>query len=88
MTGRISANESIPTLKSIGSILFDEAACVTWLYEQGILVAVDACAACGGAVRRHDKIFSCTQAFVGKHCLYFMARFLLGAVLSATTQCF
>jgi len=55
-------NRTIPSVQDIKTILFDEYACIQWLFEQRILERQTVCGNCGGTLVMTGKIiFKCTK---------------------------
>ena len=47
---------SIPNLKSLKNILFDEQECINFLFEQDILYKSQSCSHCNSQLRREIKL--------------------------------
>jgi hypothetical protein len=48
-----------PPIASLLPVFVDEAACISWLFENKIIDQVESCSKCGGEVRTADKLFHC-----------------------------
>ena len=69
---------SIPSVKSLKDIFFDEQGCITWLFEQAILEDVTTCDECAGNVKRYGKMFKCTHVTCKNCWSIFRATFFAG----------
>jgi hypothetical protein len=72
---------SIPTIKSLVSVLFEEQGCIDFLFREGVLLQSLACALCGGNSRRHGKQFRCTRDSCRKSVSIFNGTFFSGNIL-------
>src|SRR5438132_4373931 len=52
---------SIPSLKSLKDIFFDEQKCIDFLFENNILYKPQLCLHCGSSLYREDKLFRCVN---------------------------
>lgn len=70
---------SIPKLKSLLHILFDEQKCIDFLFEQNILYANPNCTLCLAAMRREKKLWRCKNFRCNKTCSIFTGSFFAKA---------
>lgn len=69
---------SIPPVAAISGMLFDEAQCISFLLETGVLTNRTVCIHCNGPVSRYALRFQCTRASCKKSVSTFAGSFFAG----------